>query len=152
MRLYLIHRKYYLQYLQAQKIVEDILNEQERLLNKVQPKSTLAEHERDFMPSSPKVGGKRTNKAEEYAIEMERLRIKTRLTEAKALLQDRAMLLDQKEQELRKSRDIYNMIYRCKWVDEMKPEAIVFATGYSRSQVYSILGHLEKQLERGVNG
>ena len=60
--------------------------------------------------------------------------------------------LEQKEQELRKSRDIYNMIYRCKWVDEMKPEAIVFATGYSRSQVYSILGHLEKQLERGVNG
>lgn len=149
MRLYLIHRKYYLNYLQAQKKVEAILNEQERLLERVQPKSTLAEHEREFMPSNPRAGGQRINKAEEYAIDMERLRIKTRLEEAKSILKDRIMLLEQKEKELRKSKDIYNMIYTAKWVDGMKPEAIIYATGYSRSQVYSILRHLERQIERG---
>lgn len=149
MRLYQIHHYYKKKYLHAQRIVDYILNEQERLLERVQPKSTLAEHDREFMPSNPRAGGRQVNKAEEYAIDMERLRLKTRLEEAKAILKDRAMLLEQKEAELRKSRDIYNMVYTAKWVDEMKPEAISSVTGYSRSQIYSIISHLERQIERG---
>ena len=149
MRLYLIHRKYYLKYLQAQKAVEDILDEQEILLQRVQPKSSLAEHEREHMPSSPSTGGRSdSRKAEDYAIEIERRNIRARLDAAKEVMIDRKILLDAKEEELRKSKDIYNMIYTCRFIDGMKADAIVDYTGYSRSQVYNILGHLEKQLER----
>ena len=40
------------------------------------------------------------------------------------------------------------MIYVAKWIDGLKNDAIVKQTGYSRSQVYNIVGHLTKQLER----
>lgn len=149
MRLYLIHRKYYLAFLKAQRNLESILDEQEVLIQRVLPKSSLAEHEREFLPNSPTTGGKAlTRKAEEYAIEVERRKIKERLAEAREILSDRKLLLQIKEEELRKSRDIYNMIYTCKWVDGMKAEAIIDTTGYSRSQVYNIINRLEKQLER----
>lgn len=149
MRLYLEHRGYYLSYLEAQKKLEDIINEYETILAKVQPKSPLAEHEREFsketiLPPS----GKKVNKAEEYAIVMKERKIRERLTDAKIILQERFTLLDLKEQEIRKSKDIYNMVYTAKWIDGLKPDAIVKQTGYSRSQVYNILGHLTKQIER----
>lgn len=149
MRLYLEHRGYYLSYLEAQKKLEDIINEYEVILTKVQPKSSLAEHEREFsketiLPPS----GKKINKAEEYAIAMEQRKIKERLSDAKLILQERFNLLDLKEQEIRKSRDIYNRIYTLKWIDGMKADAIIEETGYSRSQVYNILKHLNKQIER----
>lgn len=151
MRLYLEHRGYYLSYLEAQKKLEDIINEYEAILTKVQPKSSLAEHEREFsketiLPPS----GKKINKAEEYAIAMEQRKIKERLSDAKLILQERFNLLDLKEQEIRKSRDIYNRIYTLKWIDGLKADAIIEETGYSRSQVYNILKHLNKQIERSV--
>lgn len=149
MRLYLEHRKQYLSYLEAQKKLEDIINEYEIILAKVQPKSSLAEHEREFskeaiLPPS----GKKVNKAEEYAIAMEQRKIRERLSDAKLILQERFNLLDLKEQEIRKSRDIYNRIYTLKWIDGMKAETIIEETGYSRSQVYNIVRHITKQLER----
>lgn len=149
MRLYLEHRKLYLQYREATQKLENILNEYEIISAKIQPKSSLAEHEREFsketiLPAS----GKKINKAEEYAIAMEQHRIEERLYSAKLILKERTELLKLKEEEIRKSKDIYNMIYTAKWIDGLKPEAIVKQTGYSRSQVYNIVGHLTKQLER----
>lgn len=148
MRLYLIHRKYYLAFLAAQNAVEKIIDEKEMLLAQVQPKSSLAEHDREFMPGNV-AGGKATmHKAEAYAIQVEQRAINTRLAEAKSVLAERYMLLLQKEDELRKSRDIYNMVYTLKWVDGLKADMIVQETGYSRSQVYNIIGHITKQIER----
>lgn len=149
MRLYLEHRKRYLQFIDAQHKVEQIVNEYEIIIQRIQPRSALAEHEREFsnetiLPAS----GKKVNKAEEYAIAMEQRRIHERLTAAKLVMQERADLLAIKEEELRKSKDIYNMIYTFKWVDGLKADAIVNETGYSRSQVYNILKHLTAQLER----
>lgn len=149
MRLYLEHRKQYLLFLDAQNRLEQIINEYDVISQKVQPKSALAEHEREFsnemiLPPS----GTKVNKAEEYAISMQQRHIRERLNDAKLILQERMTLLDIKEQEIRKSRDIYNMIYVAKWIDGLKPDGIVKQTGYSRSQVYNILGHLTKQLER----
>lgn len=149
MRLYLEHRKQYLLYREALKKVEDILNEYEIISAKVHPKSALAEHEREFsketiLPAS----GKKINKTEEYVIALEQRRIEERLYSAKLILQERTELLKLKEEEIRKSKDIYNMVYTAKWIDGLKNDAIVKQTGYSRSQVYNIVGHLMKQLER----
>lgn len=149
MRLYLEHRRQYLLFLDAQQRLEQVINEYEVISQKVQPKSALAEHEREFsketiLPAS----GAKVNKAEEYAIAMQQRKIKERLESAELVLKKRSDLLNIKEAELRKSRDIYNMVYTLKWVDGLKADAIVEETGYSRSQVYNIIGHLTKQLER----
>lgn len=148
MRLYLEHRKLYLQYREAAQKVENVLNDYEIISAKVQPKSSLAEHEREFSPVVVAAFGQSINKSEEYVIAMEQHRIEERLYSAKLILQERTELLKLKEEEIRKSKDIYNMVYTAKWIDGLKPDAIVKQTGYSRSQVYNILGHLTKQLER----
>lgn len=148
MRLYLEHRKQYLLYKDALQKVEDVLNEYEVISAKIHPKSPLAEHEREFSPVVVAAFGQSINKSEEYVIAMEQHRIEERLYSAKLILQERHELLKLKEEEIRKSKDIYNMIYVAKWIDGLKNDAIVKQTGYSRSQVYNIVGHLTKQLER----
>lgn len=149
MRLYLEHRKAYIAYISAQRGYEQVINEYERISQSVQPRSPLAEHERDFSNETilPPTGG-RTEKALEYTISMEQCRIEERMRFARVLMEERHVLLSAKEEELRKSRDIYNLVYRLKWVDGLKADAIIEETGYSRSQVYNIIGHLTKQLER----
>ena len=147
--LYLEHRKQYLLYREASDNVERILNEYEMIAQKVQPKSSLAEHEREFSPVVVAALGQSINKSEEYVIAMEQHKIEERLYSAKLILQERTELLRLKEEELRKSKNIYNMVYTLKWVDGLKPDAIVKETGYSRSQVYNIINHLQAQLERG---
>lgn len=149
MRLYLEHRKAYVLYLQALKAYENIINEYDLLFQRIQPKSALAEHEREFsnetiLPPS----GARVSKAEEYVIAAEQARISERLQAAKTILRERAEILEYKDKELRRSRDIYNQIYTLKWVDGLKADAIIQCTGYSRSQIYNIIGHITKQLER----
>ena len=149
MRLYLEHRRAYLLYVQAQEAYERIINEYEVIAQRIEPRSPLAEHEREFSKEAilPPAGGK-INKAEEYVIALQQARIKERLSAAKVVMQERFDLLSIKEQELRKSRDIYNLVYRLKWVDGLKADAIVQETGYSRSQIYNIIGHITKQIER----
>lgn len=149
MRLYLVHRKYYIAYLQAQEEVEKIINEQEKLIQKVLPKSPLSEHEREFLVSTPPTGGNAlVRKAEDYAIEMESRNIRLRLSQAVEVMKSRYELVQMKELEIRKSKDIYNMIYVAKWIDGKKVCEIVDDTGYSRSHIYSVINHLKAQLER----
>ena len=68
MRLYLEHRKLYLQYREAVQKVENVLNDYEIISAKVQPKSSLAEHEREFSPVVVAAFGQSINKSEEYVI------------------------------------------------------------------------------------
>ena len=152
MRLYLVHRKFYLAYLSAQNDVERIVDEWATIVSKTDPRCTLAEHERDFVSTVALPSGSNTiGKAEQYAIEMEQHRIRERLTEAKEILEERAYLLEQKENDLRKSADLYDRVYTLKWIDHLKPEDIAEKVHYSRSQVYNIIGHLSAQLERDEN-
>jgi hypothetical protein len=148
MRLYLEHRRRYLEYREAQGRLNSIANELEQIEQKVQPRSTLSEHEREHMPTSPRAQGTPINKAEEYVIALEQSGVYERMRCAKEILEIKTILLEQKEAELRKSRDIYNWVYCLRWVDGMKTDAIIRETGYSRSQVHNILKHLSKQLER----
>lgn len=146
MKEYLTHRQYYLQFLQAQESLRTIIDEREMLFQMTQPKSSVSDTERVS-------GGTRTNKAEEYVIALEQRRIKERTEEAKDILQDRLLLLKQKESEIRKSQDIWTMVYVAKYIDGMKPDRIQRSLEYqdvyySRSQIYEILRHLKKQLER----
>ena len=140
MKMYLIHRKAYLEYKQSQKTVQRILNEREVLFQKTQPRS----------PSyADKVqGGTKVNKTEEYVIDLERRRIKERLTEAEEIMKERQMLLELYETELRKSKNLYDVVYTARWIDGKKPEAIADETFYSRSHIYNIIKRISTQIER----
>ncbi len=144
--IYLTHRKAYLEYIQARTIVQSILDEQTILFQLTQPKSSVSDGERVN-------GGSVIPKADQYIIGMEEGHIKERLTEAKEILQDRKMLLEQVETELRKSQHTYDIIYTARWVDQysFKRMQKVLQTRniyYSRSQLYNIIKRIEKQIER----
>lgn len=150
--MYLIHRKYYIAFLIAQQNVEAILNEWEQISARAQPRNPLSEHEREFVSTVviPASGGS-VNKAEQYVIEMDQRKIRERLKEAKEIMAERFDLLDQKEEEIRKSADLYDKVYVEKWLNGMKAEDIADKLHYSRSQVYKIIRHISAQIERSVD-
>jgi predicted nucleic acid-binding protein len=146
--IYLTHRKMYLQYIQAQETVQNILDEQTVLFQLTQPKSSVTDAERVS-------GGSNTPKAEEYVIGMEEAHIKERLAVAKDLMYERQALLQAKETELRRSHNIYDAVYLAKWVDGYKADkmlSVLKTRGfyYSRSQVYNIMKRISRQLERDL--
>lgn len=149
MKLYLDHRKYFLAYLSAQRKVERIVDEWAQIAEKANPRCTLAEHEREFIPITVPGGGDKIPKAEQYVLEMERRKIRERLAEAKEIRAERFDLLEQKEDEIRRSADLYDRIYVLKWIEHERPEDIADEVHYSRSQVYKIIGHISAQIERG---
>lgn len=136
----------YLQYKQAQELVNSILDEQMVLFQITQPKSSVTDTERVG-------GGSVAPKAETYVIRMEEGRVRERLAEAKTLLQDRRMLLEQAEADLRRSEHTYDIIYTARWVDQYsfkRMQRVLQAKGiyYSRSQLYNIIKKISRQIER----
>ena len=136
------HRKAYIDYLQAQKTMQRLVNERIVLFQMTQPKS----------PSyTDKVqGGTKTNKTEEYVIAIEQRKLKERLSEAQEIVEQRKYLLKEAEADLRRSTDIYDIVYTAKWIDGEKPDEIANKIYYSRSHVYSIIARITRQLERDL--
>lgn len=138
----------YLQYRQAQELVQSILDEQTLLFQITQPKSSVTDGERVS-------GGSTTPKAEKYVIGMEEGRVRERLEEAKNILTDRRLLLEQAEADLRRSEHTYDIIYTARWVDQYsfkRMQRVLQSKGiyYSRSQLYNIIRRISKQIERDL--
>jgi DNA-directed RNA polymerase specialized sigma subunit len=57
----------------------------------------------------------------------------------KALLQDREVLQRSAEADLRKSKEIEDVVYVMRYIDGIQPDQIAEEIGYSRSQVYRML-------------
>ena len=141
MNQYLIHRKYYVLYLHAMEELQKLIDERERLFNRVEPKSSVTDRDRV-------TGGTRVNSVEEYIIAMEQRHVKDRIEEAKAIVKDREEMMLLKEAELRRSKDLYTRIYVMKWIDGYKADRIIQSLDLSRSQVYNIIDYIRKQVER----
>lgn len=65
----------------------------------------------------------------------------------------KAKLLEIAEKDLRKSHNIYDIIYTFKWVDQMRPKEIyrrldLMGMNYSTSQIYEITKRITAQIER----
>lgn len=140
---YLYHRKRYLEYRQAQEDLNSILNEWIMAFQRTIPKITYGD----------KVQGTPTNKVEEYVIELEHKQLRQRQQIAEQIIEGKAKLLEMAEADLRKSHNIYDLIYTCKWVDEMRPKEIyrkldLLGMNYSTSQIYEITKRIKAQLER----
>lgn len=143
---YLRHRKMYLDYLQAQSMVQQILDEDTMLFQLTQPKSSISDRERVS-------GGSVIPKAELYIIRKEEAHINERLTEAHMILHERYDLMHLEEADLRKSKDVYDQVYVAKWIDGYKADKMIKVLRtrgvyYSRSQIYNIMARIRQQIER----
>ena len=144
MKYYREHRKEYIEFLQAQSILNGVIDDYLQAFQKTQPHSPCY---KDIQIS----GG--YNKVEEYIIEVERRDLKRRAEDAERALHLKKELLDLKEAELRKSRDIYDLLYAAKWIDHKKTADIIRDLDfkgiyYSTSQIYEIIKRIRSEIER----
>lgn len=142
------YHKNKIMFLNAQKIVNDILDEHAIIFQKTQPKSTTAEYEREYdkkikISSS---GGSMVNQSEAYVIEMEQRQINERLNGAKDLMLNRLDMLRIKEDELLKSRNKFDLIYVARYIDHMKASQIAEKINYSESHVHRMLKKIAKNV------
>ena len=141
--MYLEHNKQWNEFIQAQNDLQAIIDEWVVAFQKTQPKVNYGEH----------TSGSPVNKVEEYVIEVERRQLKRRMDEAKEVLQAKQDLLDAVEKQLRKSRNIYDLIYTKKWVDHKRPKDIyreldLMGMNYSRSHIYEVINRIKAQIQR----
>ena len=142
---YLIHRRRYIEYLQAQEDLNRVLDEWVLAFQKTQPKSQTYG---DKVQSS--VTG---SMLDEYVIAVEDKRLYARIKSAREIMYGKGELLQIEEDELRKSKNIYDLIYTYKWVDGLKPKEIyrkldMLGMTYSESQIYEIRKRIKHQIER----
>lgn len=142
---YLEHRKRYIDYCQAQEDLNRVLDEWILAFQLTQPKSQVY---------GDKVQINNNRKPlEEYVITVEDKHIYPRIAAAKEIMKAKGELLAIKEQELRQSKNIYDLIYTMKWVDGLKPKDIyrsldLMGMNYSNSQIYEITQRIKHQIER----
>lgn len=144
MRYYKEYRKEYNEYVQAQAVLNNVIDEYIAAFQRTQPHSPCY--------SGIQMSG-HVNKVEEYIIEVEGKDLKRRAEDAEKVLHLKRELLDLKESELRKSHDIYDLLYAGKWIDHKKVSDIqreldLKGICYSTSQVYEILKRIKAEVER----
>jgi DNA-directed RNA polymerase specialized sigma subunit len=71
------------------------------------------------------------------------VKILSEIESLRALLQDRDRLRKSAEDDLRRSKDVEDVIYVMRYIDGLNPDIIADHLGYSRSQVYRILQNME---------
>lgn len=142
---YLEHRKRYIEYKEAQESLNRILDEWILAFQKTQPKSQVYG---DKVQTS--ITG---SMLDEYVITVEDKKLYSRINAAEKVMEAKGKLLQAAEDELRKSKNIYDLIYTFKWIDEMKTKEIyrnldLMGMNYSTSQIYEITKRIKHQIER----
>ena len=143
--IYLEYEEYKSKYHKAQKKSDEILSEKEELFNRTQPKATT--YDKELVS-----GGMPSNTFDDYLIIKEKKMIEERLEEAKSILEDRERLFKLKEEELRNSKDWYDIVYTYRYLDNLKPDQIKCKMPYCRSSIYEILKKINKSICLDKNG
>lgn len=143
--IYISYVEYKNKYYEAQKNYDNILSEKEKLFSITQPKATT--YDKEIVS-----GGAPTNTFDEYLIKKDKKRLDERLDEARSILEDRERLLKLKEEELRNSKDWYDIVYTYKYLDNLKPDQIKYKMPYCRSSIYEILRKINKNIGLDKNG
>ena len=138
--LYIEYETYKNKLYNAQQDFDSVLSEQERLFSKTQPQST------DFS-KEPTSGGNQDSPFDNYLIVKEYKKIDLRLAEARSILNDRERLTNFKLEELLKSKDVYDKIYVCKYIDGLKNYQIAKRVNYSEAQIYRKLKIIRKNIK-----
>lgn len=119
-------------YLLTKRDYDALISEKERLFAQTQPKATRFDKEKVKNSNI-------SNAFDDYLIAKEQKRLDERLEEIRSIVQDRGKLLEIAETELRQSKDIFDRIFRMRYLDGYSCARIAKAIHYSRSQVYRIL-------------
>ena len=125
-------------YERMQSVCDSILREKEKYFTKTQPNAVR--YDRVGV-----AGGVHSNGFDEYLDECKEHKIDERLNEAISILQARAELMRLKELDLRASKDINDIVYVMKFLDNAKPSTIAMALSYSESQIYRIIEKIQKR-------
>ena len=136
---YLEYEKYKARFHELQENFNDVLLEKERLFTKTQPNAIR--YDKDKVQVS--IDG---NSLEEYVIALEREHINERLGQLRIMMDDRHKLLMLKEEELRRSHELFDKIYVCRFLEGMNINRIARTLNYSRSQVYRDLQRMKKTI------
>lgn len=127
-----------IKYLKSQQKLNDTIEEKENLFSRTQPKSPNW----DKMPSAGIV-----NEFDSYLIAKEKAKIDERIKEIQKILDDRHSLLKLKEQELYESKDIFDKIYRLKYLESKTIPELIYRLHFSRTQVYRLLNLIKNELD-----
>lgn len=139
--MYLEYEEFRIKYFKAQQAYDIVLSEKEELFSKTLPNAVRFDKE--------KVGGSATgNTFDDYLIAVERKRIDERLKLAKQCMDARWELLQQKEEELRKSSDIKDRLYVYRVLDHLKMQRITPKVNYSESHIYRLLGEIYWEVKK----
>ncbi len=142
--IYIIYEKYKRNYYKVQKLYNEILEEQEKIFAITQPKSI----EFDKINVD---GGNFSNSFDNYLILKEKKEIDKRLNEIKIILKERKKILEDKEAELRKSKNWIDKIYVYKYMDNLQVKKIIHLVPYKEAQVYRYLDEIKKTLKEREN-
>lgn len=145
MQHYLEHNKRYCDYLLALNDLKEVSEEYEVIFQRTQPKGNYSE----------RISGSPKNKTEEYVIEVERRQLNRRIEDAKAIVDTKKYLLDRAEEELRKSKDLYDLIYTMRWVDGHRVRYIQRRLDFigiecSRSHLYEVIKRIRLTTGRDI--
>ena len=138
--IYVEYEKLKRQYEYMHGVCDQILREKEKFFVRTQPNAIRYD-------KLNVAGGKRENGFDDYLDNCEHFKVEERLNEAIHILQARAELLRFKEEQLRKSKEIDDIIYTMKFLDNAKPRTIAMALGYSESQIYRIIERIHKNIQ-----
>ncbi len=141
--LYQEYDDFKLKYNDAQSQCDQILKEKESLFLITQPKAVDLDRERV-------VGGENSNVFDTYLIKKQEKRIDERLDEAKSILENRQMLLKMKEEELRRSKDWNDQIYRYYFIDRCSVKQISRRIPYSTRQIFRLIKDIKNNLKDGT--
>lgn len=135
---YIDYELYKSRYYETQRALNDILTEKEKIFTRTLPNAIR--YDKQVVG-----GGLPKNNFDEYMSELEENKVNERLAEAKQLLFERQKLLYLKEQELRASKDKVDVVYRMRFLDDIKPSTIAKALAYSESQIYRIIDQIRRR-------
>ena len=130
--LYLEYHAIRQKYIDAQRVYNELIDEKEVMFSRTQPQAVNYDKDRVS-------GGSGKNAFEEYVIAKENSRIDERLAEQKTILEERRTLKSLKENELRRSKSLYDRIYVYRYLDELTLTQIEARVPYSRVQIWRIL-------------
>jgi len=138
--LYIQYNDYKNKYHNAQKEYDEIISEKEKLFAATQPQATVYDKEKVN-------GGSPSNVFDEYLIQKEKQNIESRLSEARSILNERKRLLTDKQEELLQSKNDYDILYRYKYIDNLRVRVICRKMAYCRASIYNMLNEIRKNIK-----
>jgi hypothetical protein len=139
--LYLDYERIKIKYTTLQEQFAHVLLEKERLYTRTLP--SAIRYDKDKVMST--VDG---NPLEDFVISVEDKALDEKIVRFRELMKDWAVLLEVKEGELRRSKDIFNRIYVLKYLDNYSVSRIAKVLHYERTQIYRKLKQMWKRCNK----